>query len=81
MNVFSKTFVEVFGLLLIPHPLIFGASGLRSEGTSSVTLHDSAGPRTGWSHGDGPGRIVALACGEIFSPQAWSYGWGPYPAS
>ena len=47
MNVFLKTFVEVFGLLLILHPLILGASGLRSEGTSSATPHDSAGPRTG----------------------------------
>ena len=67
MNVFSKTFVEVFGLLLIPHPYILRASGLRSEGTPFVTLHDPTGPRTCWSHGDRTERIVALNRGEFLA--------------
>ena len=61
-----KTFVEVFDLLLILHPLVLGTSGFRSEGTSSATPRDSSGSCT-WMESwvVDLRRIAALAGGEI----------------
>ena len=61
-----KTFVEVFDLLLILHPLVLGTSGYRSEETFSVTPRDSSGPRT-WMESwvVDLRRIAALAGREI----------------
>ena len=67
-----KTFVDVFDLLLILHPLVLGTSGFRSEGTSSATPRDSSGPRTGMESWLLDLRhIAALASREISLPAGW----------
>ena len=67
-----KTFVEVFDLLLILHPLVLGTLGFWSEGNSSATPRDSSGPRT-WMESwvVDLRHIAALAGGEISLSAGW----------